>query len=255
MKKLNLWGLLLIFLSVYLFADMMGWLVGYPGLFTSGLSLVLVFVSLSNLRKLDWYGIIMPLALIVVLFADTLHVRGNTWYILLSGFLLATGLKILFKNKDSKPKYEYYSNSTSETFEEKSYTDKEDNGYQESKSKYDDKKYGKEDADNIRASAMFSAKPRYVRSANFTSAYLETNFGRLDVFFDDAQFNPDGSEIHIDCNFGAVNLFLPRNINIDNRVDVSLGSGGNQNYFYTEGAPTLVITGSVNLGALEIKYI
>lgn len=243
MKKRNLWGLFLIFCAFYLIADVAGWLVNMPGLFTTVVSMLLIGVSLSSVMKMDFYGMIMPLSFIAVLFSEKLNIDENTWSIVFAAFLLSSGLSVLFKKKN-KRKISYSKNFGGNRTFEFSSDDEEGSDTQYS------------DEDHLKVEVSFSSRTRYVRSDNFTRADLECDFGQLDVYFTDVQFNPVQSEIVVDCNFGNINLYLPSYISVDNRVEVTLGSNGDDgiNHF-VEGAPVLRISGDVTLGALNIYYI
>lgn len=282
MRKKSMFGAFLIILSLYLIGEMMGLFVNMPGLFQIALTILLVSISFSNLWKLDFFGIIMPITLIAMMYKRELGIAGNKWMILLAGLLLSTGLKIVFKG--NRKKYSYpnnYRDGNAKGFEfrfgdddhepdfdyeEGSYTDsqadrddermKHNQFRDESDHQKQEKTYSKRSRSDERlsVSATFSGRTRYVRSENFTYANLECSFGSLDVYFDEATFNPNGSEINIDCNFGAVKLYLPKNITVDNRVDVTFGSGAEDSSQFFDGGPVVRITGDVNMGAIEIYY-
>lgn len=251
MKKKNLWGLFLIFSALYLIADIAGWLTNMPGLFTSVAAILLACVSLTSIPKLDFYGMIMPLSFIAMLFSKELKIEDNTWTIVFAAFLLSSGLSVLFKKyrKKNKKQYQYHKEfNNGATFE---FTTDDDG---EEEWEPHETKHSTED--RIRTSVSFSSKTRYVRSNNFTFANLECDFGQLDVYFNDAIFNPNGSEIVVDCNFGNINLYLPKNISVENQVDVTLGSNGEDGLDHiVEGAPLVRIRGDVSLGALNIYYL
>lgn len=238
MKKRNLWGLLLIFSAFYLIADLMGWNANLPSLFTMVLTLIFVSISVSSIPKLDFYGMIMPLSFIGILYSKELTIADNNrWTIVFAAFLLSSGLNVIFKHHRLKRKY------SSSTFEYRYDIPTDD--YQASDSA----------EDHIRVDVSFSSRTRYVRSNNFTYADLRCDFGSLEVYFNDAQFNPRGSIINIDCNFGSIKMYLPKGIRVENNVEVSLASNDDQHHYQDPNAPLVQIRGDVSLGSLEIVYI
>lgn len=249
MKKRTMWGLFLIGMSFYLIIDMMGIVPNMPSLFTMGATIFLGAISFMSLFKLDFYGIIMPLSFIAVLFAKDLNIQDSRWLIVFAAYLLSTGLNIIFKTQKRKMRKQKRVNlNRGDGYEFHFVNDEQDRDQD-----FSSQRTGADE--NIKVETTFTGRTRYVRSDNFTYANLECTFGSIDIYFNESQFNPEGSEINVECSFGSVHLYLPRTVTVENNLDVSFGSGADEFSNFVAGAPIVRITGDVSFGSLEITYI
>lgn len=109
---------------------------------------------------------------------------------------------------------------------------------------------------NPSLSVQFGYLSRRLHADNLSGVNLSCNFGAMEVFFDHVTLDPNGAEVNINCSLGAIELNIPRQWNVVNQISCSMGGvddhGGSSP---AEGAPKLVLNGSVSLGGIEIKYI
>ena len=103
----------------------------------------------------------------------------------------------------------------------------------------------------------FGSTTKYIRSKNLQRADLSSSFGEMSVFFDGAV--PQDNKVTIDCRvaFGQMNLFIPKEWKIINKVAVTLGDCQDRASVgdFTDDAPECVITGSVSFGELQINRV
>ena len=73
-----------------------------------------------------------------------------------------------------------------------------------------------------------------------------------------AKVNENGAQINLDVSFGAVELYIPKTWNVVNNLNVSLG-GVEENKRRVSGDEnntiTVVLSGNVSLGGVEITYV
>lgn len=111
-----------------------------------------------------------------------------------------------------------------------------------------------DDENNPSIEVQFGHHTRYLHSDCLTSAELRLNCGALEVYFDQAQLNPEGAHIEAYCRLGSMELYVPRNWRVINNMSTSLGNAEIDGRLFSddENAPLLTITGSVTLGNVEV---
>ena len=107
-------------------------------------------------------------------------------------------------------------------------------------------------------SMRFGSATKYVRTPNLSKADLSSSFGQMSVFFDGAQV-PSG-KVYINCqvSFGELDLYIPRDWKVENRVSVALGDCDDKTGYTEitgENQVVCVIDGSVSFGELELNRI
>ena len=114
------------------------------------------------------------------------------------------------------------------------------------------------DNETIHLENSFGASIKYINSQHFRSARLETSFGEMKVYYDNAFTTEKQVYTKIDVAFGNMVLYVPKTWQVINNIDCSFGAvniKNQKNYTPQEDAPVLVITGSVAFGAAEIIYM
>lgn len=98
----------------------------------------------------------------------------------------------------------------------------------------------------------FGSRTIYIDSASFTQRNLENNFGQMVVKFENPEAYVGNGLLHVENNFGSVEIRVPANWNLDCQMDHSfagvdnrLGKGGN--------GPSLMISGETNFGHVTIR--
>lgn len=251
-KKKLIWGGLFIFLSCYLVAQSFYGFNG-PSVFRLGLSVFLGIMALVNLFELDFLGAFIPVGFIgFINFKYLGFQEGNPWVLLFAAILMGFGLSLIFKKKRNPFNFEFKNGQPSSTFDER-VVDVEINIDDEEDTT--EKTYHYNAQDFIKAETNFSDQKRYVRSENFTRADLECNFGNLEVHFQGASFNPNGSTIHCESNFANITLYIPRNVNVENRLSATFGSATSDSVFTSSENPTVIIDGEANMGKIQIRLV
>lgn len=107
------------------------------------------------------------------------------------------------------------------------------------------------------ARVSFGAASHYLHGSAVEAGQFEANFGALEVYFDQAVLHPNGADIHVEANFGAVRLFVPATWELEPSVATMLGAIEieERRVRPAPGQPKLRISGNVSLGALEVKFV
>ena len=113
------------------------------------------------------------------------------------------------------------------------------------------------DDNNPSISVSFGGTSRYLHSDSLESAHLDCKFGALEVFLDHAQLSPNGAVVYCNCNFGSIEISVPKFWRVKDEVNCTLGGveANHRRAYPAENAPELTIKGNVAFGAIEIKYI
>jgi hypothetical protein len=84
---------------------------------------------------------------------------------------------------------------------------------------------------------------------------LSCNFGAMEIFFNQAELNPNGADVYINCSFGGIQLIIPGHWQVIDRLNRTLAGVDLKFTASAENAPRLTLNGSVIMGGIEVKYI
>lgn len=232
-----MWGLFFIAAAALLVMNGMGFNIGL-NLWSLLLTIVLIPTIVMGIMKRNFFNLFFGLGFLLIVYQHPLGIeRLVPWTVLAAALLLSIGFSILFK-----PKY------TGSSF---SYTDKTHCGSSETT------EHINSEDDEVSCRVNFGGGTKYIYSDSFQRGYFECSFGGLSVFFDNVVLHPNGAEIMVDCSFGAIELYIPREWNLVLDVDAMLGAVDAAKYRNNiqSSGPLVTIKGNVKLGAIEIKYI
>lgn len=232
MKKRNIfWGVIFILIAACILFEKLGYFSGinvFKVILAAGLCAILV----ENIPKLNFAGILFPIAFLAILFDEVLHIESLTpWPVLGIALFGSIGLSLIFPQKHKEYNGEYDSASFSGT------TTQEFNNV-------------------IDGYVSFNSSIKYIHSQNFERGNFKSSFGTLKVYFDQAVLNNNGATVEVNVSFGTITLFIPRSWNVQINAETSFGN------IDEKGARTpvvdasvLYVTGEVSFGSLEIVYI
>jgi hypothetical protein len=213
------------------FADVSTW-----GLIVAVIMVIVLVHSIINM----WYaGIVIPLALICIIFDKPLGITAiSPEIIIIAAILITIALYLLFpRSKNFRPYYDGRGNQTAGKF-----TDSFKENYNENEN------------GAIFFSSKFGSSTRYVNCQNLNTANLSSQFGEMSVFFDKARAASKTVYINCQVSIGAMDIYLPQSWNIENKVNVTLGYCDPRGTIINNTADgvTCVINGSVAFGELKI---
>lgn len=232
MKKDNMMlGFFLVLGGLALLVNKMGYF-GDINVFSVVIAIFLVCIFLKSLFKLNFAGILFPLAFIGILFDEQLGITAVTpWTVLLAATLGSIGLSLLFPKKSNKLK-------ASITWDkERVLNDVE------------------EDSNNIKIQSSFTESIKYINTDKLQTALLKSRFGALRIYFDNAKLDNGRATVELDITFSGAELFVPKDWIIDNKASVAFGAIEEKNRSIGTGENILTLVGNVSFSGVEIVYV
>lgn len=233
MKHRNwFWGVFFVLAAIFVVASQ---IISFTqiGFWSILATVLLAAVFIESLIKLNYFGVFLPLALAYIIYQKPLGLYDiSFWLLLLAAVLISIGFHIIFRRR---PKHE--SKCCGDKDEYHTIEDIDDN--------------------NPYAKVNFGGSSKYLHADCLKSGQFYCRFGGLEIYFDQVQLAPDGAEIFLDCNFGAIKLYVPKTWRVVDRINATLGGVQNEarHAMPGEGAPTLSLTGNVSFGGVEIYYV
>lgn len=235
-KKKIMWGVLIILAAVWLICDKLGIFEVGTNAFGIIASIVMVGFTIDGLLSLNFFKILMPLAIIGCIYDDPLGITAITpWTLLLAALLLSIGLQMVFGRSCKNFRYNRKINSA------------KNHDFQV--------EIDEADGEDVEFGNKFGASIKYVNSVNMKRAILHSSFGEIKVYFDNANISGDKAEIQLDVSFGAAELYIPKTWNVKNQAQASFGAIEEKNSRQGADGPTVYLTGDVSFGGVEIYYV
>jgi predicted membrane protein len=229
-----IWGTFLLLAAVFVLSNQFGGFVeiGVGSIIVAVLALALAVQCIAHLT---FAPLPIPLAVLYIIFQEPLELPYfQTWTLILAAVLSTIGLFILLPRKHKHSKWVHYVG-------EHQSMQPEDGGSD----------------NNPSVSVSFGGTSRYLHSDCLETVKLHCNFGSLEIYFDQAKLSPNGAEVNIDCSFGGIVLFIPKQWTVIEKMNSTLGGVEINNRYAapSENSPQLTVTGSVTLGGVEIRYV
>ncbi len=197
---------------------------------------------------MNYFGIIMPLALIFVWYNriwDVIDIGNGA--VLVSAFLLSVGLSVLFK-KNYHGTF-FYSDGN---YQGKSYSHADEDVIDGEVFE----KSTQEDGESIVINRSFGEEIRHLKSQSLRDVDIRCSFGSVKVYFEEARLANNSAQVSLDCTFGGIEIYVPRNWNVDNQIHGAFGAADfNNTSKASPEDPVLHLSGSVNFGGVEITFV
>lgn len=236
MKKI-FWGLFFIVAGAFVIVNQLGYYTDI-NLFSLLCTILIIPILIKSLFKLDFTGILFSLAFLCIIYREPLHIESLTPIpVLLTALFGSIGLSIMFG------RYHFHGHH----FHNHHFHDRHN--------KHFEQVVNGDDADEVDFNVSFGSSIKYINSEDFKVANLRSSFGSMQVYFSDAEIVGDSAVINLDVSFSGVELYIPKEWKIVNKVDVNLGAVEQKNESKEKQNKTVTIMGKVNLGGVEIFYI
>ena len=231
------WGLLLMFIAVYLIGSRLGLVNGIDifagaSLFDVILGIIFLIFLIKGIAKINFGQIFFSLAFLGIVFDEQLHITAITpWTILLAALLLSIAMDMIFpkvkRQKISKKPSVMFSSTT-----------------------------GNLEGEKLFFRTTFGDATKYVKSDNFQYGDFNCGFGELNIYLTDAIIQNSSAAIDISVKFGELTIFVPKDWRVDCQAHKSFGDIDVQGYGNADSAAKiLIIHGDVNFGELKIIYV
>lgn len=250
-----IWGVLLIVIAVMIIGSGLGIL---PAISIKMIGTVLLgAVAVWCLWYLEFAGVFFSLACLGIMHASALHIESITPFpILGAALLLSIGFSLLFGKQIDKRRETRRRNHHSEWTQKHSRyehyrNEKGEDIYDTAFGEHSEQVAG----EMLYFKNSFGESSKYVMSDDFKSAGLNNSFGELKVYFDNAVMQQQTATIDIYNSFGETQVFLPKEWNVDNKIQSMLGAVTENNYVQANGQHTVILTGNNCMGEVQIIYI
>lgn len=234
MKNKNIfWGLVFLTAAAFVLLNSFGY---FSELSITKIifTVLLVCCILTSLRPINFFGILVPIALLIIMYDDLLEsfsVSVSSFSVLAAAILGSIGLSFLFPDHRSPDGFQKHGhNAFAETADHVSDSD-------------------------VNCSVSFSGTTKYIDTPDFRRGYFKCSFGSLKVFFDHAKITADSAEIFIDNSFGETDLYLPKEWNVKLEMTASFGDIKEIHKITNVGLPVVTVRGNVSFGDCKIYYI
>lgn len=226
------WGLCFLAGAAALIVSKMG---SWPtlSLFSIVLTILFVWLLIKGLVSRSFGEILFSIAFLACLYDESLGITELTpWTVLGAALLGSIGLNLLFPKKH----HWHIHNHPTHTPEIVDIPDDQVIHFENS----------------------FGSTIKYINSENLVKARLETSFGEMKVYFDNAMIQQESAQVSVEVSFGNMVLYVPKTWKVIDNTSVSFGAvhiKNPDNCQYQEGNPTLYLVGDVSFAGTEIYYI
>ncbi len=235
------WGVFFVLAGVFVIGSQLG-AFGEIGFLSILASVLLIALIVHSAFQLNFFGVLIPAAFLYTIYNDVIGLPEiSVWQLVLAAVLASTGLSILFHRHVHKVWVHHNHGSVH-------HGKAAHHAFTSEKEKVDD--------NNPYVKVNFGSSSKYLHADSLKSGEFICSFGSLQIYFDQVQLSPGGAEILVDCSFGQVELFLPRQWKVINRMYSTLGNvEDNRRDNPAENAPELTLKGNLSFGSVEIRYI
>jgi predicted membrane protein len=240
-----IWGTFLILAAAFILINQLNGFVNL-GIGSIVLAVLAVIFFVQCIADLHIAQLPIPIAVLYIVFQSPLGMPYfRPWTLILVAALITAGLTILIPRKY---KYRHYYKSRLSRQAGAS-----GEGSPDESAQYN----AGGDDNNPVVNVNFGGISRHIYATSLETVQLNSSFGALEIFFDQAVLSPNGAEVILNCSLGGITLYIPRHWKVIDRVKCTLGGIDMDKQFTSpaEDAPQLTLSGSVSLGGIEVRYI
>ncbi len=230
MKKRKIfWGIFFVVMAMVVIVSKIG-ILPDVGVFSLLATVFLVWMAADGLKHRNFYEMMFAAAFLCIIYDEPLGIEA------LTALLFGIGFSLLFggrgKRKDSiKLEWDSSGSGGSGILREQC------------------------SGELIRCENNFGSSIRYIHSDNFCKAYLENNFGRMTIYFDNAVIQGGTATVRVENNFGDTALYIPGEWSVENELEHVFGSINEHGRSLGTGSAHLRLEGDTNFGNIEIYYV
>lgn len=237
MKSRNwFWGLFFIVAAALVIVNQLGYLTGV-NLFSLVCTIFLVPIIIKSAMGLHFGGILFPLAILGILYAEPLGITNLVpWPILAAALFGTIGLSLIFHRSWNQNWKCTNGQCDKEHF---------------------DQIINDPDSNVVECRVKFGSSVKYVNTDDLKKGYFDCSFGAMKVYFDKASIKDDNAEIYLDVSFAGMELYVPKEWRIINDTNCSLGAIEEKNarIINKETEKTVRLAGRISFAGVEIIYI
>lgn len=232
------WGLLFLLGAFAVLAGKMGLFEGV-GFWSVLVSIGLTGILIDGIVRRSWEMILFPLAFLAIVNSRVLGIEKLVpWPVLGAALLGSIGLSMLFPMKSRHGLHLLQLGGSGEVGEEE---------YHET--------VGDDGAQQVNCEVSFHSSVKYIRCSRLKRACLESSFGNLVVYFDNAELMDHEAAVDVNVSFGHMELYVPAGWHVIRSVSTSFGHAQEYGQSGTQTGDILTIKGEVSFGSLEVHHI
>ncbi len=232
MKKERIfWGALFILAGIFLIISKLGF---FPdvNIFSLLLTVFLVVIIVKSVLRLNFSGILFPMAFICIIYDKELGITAITpWTVLMAALFGSIGLSMIFHKHVKWGNYNHECEN------------------------YEFEKINIEDESNVRFKNSFGASIKYINTDKFEQGYFECSFGAMKLYFDNVDMSNKSAIVRIDASFSGIELYIPKTWSVQDKTNVFLGSVSEKNRNNQITTNSLTLVGDISFSGVEIIYI
>jgi hypothetical protein len=214
-------------------------------------SLLLVGVAVSSAVKLRFFFAALPLAGIAAIWrAELGYPDMNVWLVLGAGALLGIALSILFHRKHDWKSHLHVHGDADDDDDDSCEGCKDVTG-----------SAGRSSTETLDADetvdieSRFGEQTKYIHSEHLKRVTLSASFAEVKAYFDQCKVHPDGLTIHVSGNFCGIELSLPKDWAVENRISVFAGAVNESGRETAPSAGKVTLVGSLNFGEIKVHRV
>ena len=237
MKNKNvLWGLIFIAAAVYILLEAMNVFHGV-GLVTLVLTAICIGVIIRSLPNLEFAGILFPIAFLCIIWDGYLGIEKMTpWPVLIAAALATFGLNLMFGGAKIKVNI-----------------DKKVKKYNNEKTNY--AKVDTVNGQYVSTKVRFGGVQKYVESEDLRRVDISAFCGGAEVYLNKACIPTGEAIVTFDCKCSGIQLYVPRDWNVENKLDVSMGAVNFSGEPSGAGIVDLILIGNVSFCGIDIQSV
>ncbi len=235
------WGILFIFIAVFLILDKIGIVTGisvWSVLFTVVFGAMLI----DGLFKKSWTCIFFSIAFLCIIYDEQLGITELTpWTVLLAALFLSIGMNMIFYKNGERGKYIDF---RVELEKDKNETDgSKHTGWEENTA----------GGEKIFQMNRFSSLSKYINPEMFQKGLFDNSFGNMNIYFENVPTQNEEGFLEVNNLFGEINFYIPSSWLLDINVKNSFGDTNVRNGGNGKGEFVLHVMGSSSFG--EVRFI
>lgn len=230
------WGVLLLLGAAAIIVSRLGYLEGI-GIGSILLSICLISLLMKGLIGRSFTLILFPIAFLIIVNDELLHLESITpWPVLGAALLGTVGLNMLF------PKFKKNHFRVLVNMNETQYSE----GTPVSEEKWE--------GNNVVFENVFGGAVKYL-SGDVSHVTAENVFGSLQIYFTDACLTGGSATITVENVFSTMVIYVPSSWNVVESTSHVFGNTSEHGYHDPDGSTVLYVKGEVCFGNLKIKYV
>lgn len=237
-----IWGVGLILAAMLWLTNSMGMLdLGDIGFFSVLITLFMVVVLINGVRKVNFFEMLMPLAVICIIYDEPLGLEDITpWPVIGAALLCSIGLELIFGSLKRKHKFGGFHSGHVGNGHTAAFCDEKGQVF-----------------DNIvQCNVKFGSSAKYVNAEAFERAEIDCSFGDAKIYLDNAVLKTNQAEVYVNVSFGSATIYMPRTWRVERKLNVSMGDykekGVQQ---FVEDGPVIILQGSVSMGDVTVVFM